>query len=584
MLTGFFIFHHFIKHITRITGSDSYSPGQTYRGGSMEVNNYPENKNMIPSLGFITLRRLLRLAVLPLLALFFSTASFATPYWIFFTTGPGFTPGDPVPASLIAGVSGAGAEIRVVSRYFHAVSAEYTGDPAMLEHISGVREVRPVCTLTRPTLPEITAPILLKPASSDSGGYGVMLEELQALDIPPLHARGLTGKGVRIGVLDSGFDNLSDTGCLKNITILQRRNFIHEGTDVSGDNHGSLVLACIAGQESGAYRAPATGASFFLAVTEYVATETRADEDRWVAAVEWCDSLGADIISSSLVYNLFDTDAESYTKEQMDGRTSLVAQAAEIAVSRGIAVVNAAGNEGSNSWRIIDTPGDAEHVITVGAVGLPNTGEPYIASFSSRGPTADGRIKPDVVAPGVSVSMPVLGKSGAYTTLSGTSFATPLISGLCALLLEAYPNLTPAQLMAVLKATARDLGDTGPDIDYGWGIADGLAALEYLPVGVDEDASENHTSERPSALSLREPFPNPFNPVVSIPFHLSLPSRVTVAVYDITGRKAAVVFDGTASAGDHTVVWNGADYASGVYLVRASAGGRTETRKASLVK
>ena len=314
---------------------------------------------------FLTPRRFLRAAFSMLLAFLSSTAASAAPYWIFFTADSNFTPGDSVPADMISQVSAAGARVRTVSRYFHAVSAEYEGDPVTLERLPGVREVRPVRTMFRPTLPESAAPFLYKPAASDPGGYGVMLDEIQALSIPLLHERGLTGKGILIGVLDSGFDRVSTTGCLKNIAVLHTRNFITGSADVSGDNHGSLVLACIAGQESGSYRAVATGASFLLAATEVVATETRADEDRWVAAVEWCDSLGADIISSSLVYNLFDTEEESYTKAQMDGRTSLVARAAEIAVARGIAVVNSAGNEGANSWRIIDTPGDAEHVITV---------------------------------------------------------------------------------------------------------------------------------------------------------------------------------------------------------------------------
>ncbi len=519
-----------------------------------------------------------------LLALLVSTAASATPYWIFFSGEPEFAPGDPVSTELLVRVSETGASIRTVSRYFHAVSAEYAGDPAALTRIPGVREVRPVRALFHPAPPETAAPVLLRPLADDPSGYGVMQDELRALNVPALHARGLTGKGIRIGVLDSGFDLVSSTGALKNISILQTRNFVTGGEDVSGDSHGAWALACMAGRENGVYRAPATDASFFLAVTDEVAAETRADEDRWVAAVEWCDSLGADIISSSLVYNLFDTEGESYTKAQMDGRTSLVAQAAAIAVARGIAVVNAAGNEGDNSWRIIDTPGDVETVITVGAVGIPLSRDPYIASFSSRGPTSDGRIKPDVVAPGVSVSLPVLGKSGMWTTRSGTSFAAPLISGLCALLLEAHPDWTPARLMAALKETARDLGDPGPDIDYGWGIADGIAAVDHTPSAVAGDLSGNRDSGRPSVFSLLAPHPNPFNPVVSIPFHVAVAAHVTIAIHDITGRKVAVVWNGPASPGGHTAVWNGKNCASGVYLIRASAAGGTEVRKAVMVK
>jgi hypothetical protein len=134
--------------------------------------------------------------------------------------------------------------------------------------------------------------------------------------------------------------------------------------------------------------------------------------------------------------------------------------------------------------------------------------------------------------------------------------------------------------MAALRNTARDLGSPGPDIDYGWGIADGPAALEYTPSAV----AGNSASDRPFVFSLREPRPNPFNPSVSISFHLSAPARVTVAIYDITGRKVAEVWNGPTPAGEHTAVWNGTGCASGVYLVRASAAGRTESRKAVMVK
>ena len=182
------------------------------------------------------------------------------------------------------------------------------------------------------------------------------------------------------------------------------------------------------------------------------------------------------------------------------------------------------------------------------------------------------------------MSLPVLGESGAWTTQNGTSFAAPFISGICALLLEAHPAWTPAQLMAALKNTARDLGDPGPDIDYGWGIANALASLDYVQTGVAENLSGGDASEHPSLFSLREPWPNPFNPVVSIPFRLTAPARVTIAIYDITGRKVAMVFDGSATAGEHTAVWNGKGNASGIYLVRASAGGKTDVRKTVMVK
>lgn len=525
--------------------------------------------SFLPRLGMVLL--LLGLTAAP---------SAAGPLWVFLEPAPGWSPGDPVPSRSVECLRAAGARVRTVSRYFHAVSADFDGSPETLAALSGVREVRPVRVLGRS--PEPSRDRLLRPAIliESSASYGVMADEVTALGIPALHDRGLTGRGILIGVLDTGFDELAATGCLKTLDIRETRNFVRGGADVSGDSHGSWVLACIGGNQPGKYLAPAHGASFLLAVTDDVDTETRADEDRWVAAVEWCDSLGADLVSSSLVYNEFDTVAESYTKAQMDGRTSLAARAADIAALRGMAVVNAAGNEGNTAWRTITTPGDAERVITVGAVGGFASGTPYLAAFSSVGPTADGRIKPDVVAPGQDVSVPSLGLDSWFTTLSGTSFATPLAAGLCALLLEAHPDWSPAILAEALRSTARDLGAPGPDIEYGWGMAHGASAVDYAPAAVEDGSS----GTAPALFTVGSPRPNPFNPTVSIPFRLAAPSRVTVTVYDAVGRLVTVLRDGTLPAGEHAAVWNARDCASGVYFVRVRAGERTEVRKAALVK
>ncbi len=522
-----------------------------------------------------------------LLFMFCLTAApaFSEPYWLFLEPNPLWKTGDPVPLGIISRANAAGARIRTVSRYFHAVSVEFDGNPKFLGNIPGVRDVRPVRAVRRSPDPGgfPVFPTAKTAGNAEASSYGVMLDEMTALAVPPLHERGLTGKGVMIGVLDTGFSNLTDTGCLKNLRVLHTRNFLRGGSNVSGDRHGSWILACIGGKLEGEYMAPAHGASFLLAVTDDVSTETRADEDRWVAAAEWCDSLGADIISSSLVYNEFDTAAESYVKSQMDGRTSLVARAAEIAASRGILVVNAAGNEGMTPWRIIATPGDAEHVVAVGALSIPAAGEPSIAPFSSVGPTADGRIKPDVVAPGVEVNIPVVGTTGQYMVSSGTSLSAPLIAGLCALLLEARPDWTPAMVMEALKLSARDLGPAGPDNTYGWGLPNGLAALNASPVAVAGN-TQNRNESLPAPFSAGIPYPNPFNPYLTIPFRLSSPARVTISVFDISGRLVAVLRDGLIPEGDHESTWNARGCASGVYIVRLSAGVKTEVRKAALVK
>ncbi|MFC1693989.1 S8 family serine peptidase, partial [Candidatus Latescibacterota bacterium] len=451
----------------------------------------------------------------------------ADPFWVFFERGQGWEPGDYVPTEMIKGLSGTGMRVRTVSRYFNAVSVNFDGDPHLLERCIGVMYVTPVRRFTIVPFFEVAKSVRQGVSDGNSGehllNYGISYNQLQALKIPSLHDSGLIGAGVVIGVLDTGF-NIEKTGCLRNIKITHKRNFITGSDNVRGDSHGGQVLACLGGVSDGEYYGAAFGAEFLLALTDDIYTETKADEDRWVAAVEWCDSLGADIISSSVLYNFgFDNPEDDYAKEDMNGCTSLVARAAEIAVSRGIVVVNSAGNEGGNSWRIIATPADAEHVIAVGAVTNPVEGNPTVAWFSSRGPTADGRIKPDVMAPGVGVIIPVLGASGSYLTYNGTSFSAPLITGLCALLLEAYPDWTPSDIIAALKTSARDLGDEGPDNDYGWGIPDGVLALEYTKVNVDWDNSgkdklpgQGRLNHDVRTFMLNNPFPNPANAFINI--------------------------------------------------------------------
>lgn len=519
------------------------------------------------------------------------TLIFAEPYWIFFVREQGWTPGDPVQGDLINAVSKAGFHIRTVSCYFNAVSLDCE-DPSALECIEKVISIQQVKKLARSPYHRVyksvdsTVPALVQ--EEHILNYGVSYRQLDALNIPHLHDMGLTGKGVVIGVLDSGF-NIAGTGCLENISVSHKRNFITDSDDITGDMHGVHVLACIGGAHEQRYYGAAFGATFLLAVTDDI-TETRADEDRWVAAVEWCDSLGANIISSSLVYNIFDTPEESYSKSDMDGRISLVARAAEIAFSRGIVMVNSAGNEGDNSWRIITTPGDAEHVIAVGAVSITENAEPVIADFSSRGPTADGRIKPDVVAPGEMVAIPYPGTPDFYFLSKGTSLAAPFIAGLCALLLEAHPYWTPSTVIEALKESARDLGNAGPDNDYGWGIPDGVLALEYIPMNIVSNESDKNGSGSKEkgymipSFVLYSPYPNPFNSVVTIPYRIDTMTHVTLDICDITGRTVSNLIGDLAVPGEYQVLWYAGEYASGVYFARIVSESKVVSKKITMVK
>jgi len=509
-----------------------------------------------------------------------ATAAFADPYWVFFYDESGRSPGDPVPASRIEAIVETGAELRTVTRYFNGVSVDYDGNPRDLERIRCVREVSPVRSYEI-TIPE---PRALKPARQQERAeepgehllaYGGSFTQLNMLNIPALHDRGYTGAGIVIGVLDAGFD-VENTDCLKKLTVTHRRNFITGGENVSGHSHGTRVLSCLAGALDSTFYGPAFGAEFVLGLTEDPndSLEYRGEEDYWTAGIEWCDSLGADIVSSSLVYNFGHNDpSEDYTKEDMDGRTSIVAQAAEIAAKRGITVVNAIGNDGAV---MIGTPADAEHVIAVGAVGVTSGSNPALANFSSQGPTADGRTKPDVVGPGLGVMVQYLQD---MSIVNGTSYATPIVAGLCALLLEAHPDWTPATVMAALKYSARDLGEPGPDNGFGWGLPDGLRALGYVESGI-EDSLEDLIA----AFILHPPYPNPFNSVLTIPFTIRQRIPLTIHIYSITGAHKARIAYGTYSPGEYRVTWSGGNLASGVYIVTVSAGAHTQAVKVLMIK
>ncbi|MCD6308945.1 MAG: S8 family peptidase [Candidatus Latescibacteria bacterium] len=521
-----------------------------------------------------------------------SHAVSADPYWVFFGKAAGWSPGDPVPQRYVAAVGRAGFGIRTVSRYFNAVSVDAESFPERLAALAGVERIEPVRSFAtrRDDEPShgtsaadgLTGGTLSKTAEHllDYGDSGAQLD---LLNVPALHDRGLSGRGVLIGVLDSGFD-IGKTGALQHLDIVHTRNFITGTDDVATQSHGAYVLACIGGAKEGSFYGPAYNASFLLAATDHYATETRADEDRWVAAVEWCDSLGADIVSSSLVYNIFDTAEESYDKSDMDGKTSLVAQAAEIAFSHGILMVNSAGNEGDNSWGIITTPGDAEHVVAVGSVNVPDDGEPTVSYFSSRGPTADGRIKPDFVAPGENVLVPYPDTADFYIRHRGTSLAAPLVAGVCALILECRPEWTPADVVRALRETARDLGDAGPDNEYGWGLPDAAAACGFEPVTVGDvnDDAANTVRQRPFRLAI--PFPNPFNAAVSIPVTVYRESNITAVILSAAGQQISLLADGPMRPGRHLISWNAAGQASGAYFVRIESGGFTGTARVLFVK
>ncbi|KAB2909313.1 MAG: S8 family serine peptidase [Ignavibacteriaceae bacterium] len=307
--------------------------------------------------------------------------------------------------------------------------------------------------------------------------YGKSLRQNEMMNVPALHDLGITGKGVLVGVFDTGFNNLEHKA-FENIDILAAWDFVNgdsdvsDGTDAGEGSHGTNVLSAIGGYSSGNLIGPAYGATFLLAKTENTDSETPLEEDNWISAIEWADSIGVDLVTSSLGYLDYDPPFHSYSWKDMDGNTARITIAADMAVGKGIAVFISAGNEGPNALHnTLSAPADGDSVIAVGAVDQNGS----IAYFSSVGPTVDGRIKPDILALGFGVRVAgTLTKSG-YSLASGTSFSCPLAAGVGVLLLSQQPWLSPVQLADVLRSTAGN--SLNPNNEMGWGVVNALDAL-----------------------------------------------------------------------------------------------------------
>ncbi len=318
----------------------------------------------------------------------------------------------------------------------------------------------------------------IQPEGIHSLNYGASFAQLNQINVPAVHDSGYNGAGIMICVMDAGFSNLTHE-VFSSMNIASTYDFATHSPNLTGHSHGTATLSLIGGFKQGELIGPAYGATFLLARTEVDPGETPQEEDNWIAAMEWADSLGVDVTSTSLGYLDFDPPYSSYTWMDMDGNTARITIAADLAVGLGITVVNSAGNNGYNSsHNTLNAPADGDSVITIGAVGSSGG----VASFSSVGPTYDGRIKPDLMAMGSNDYIATT-TGNNYSYGSGTSFSCPLAAGVCALLLQKNPLLTPMEVLEILRSTASR--STNPDNQYGWGIINALSAINSIVVPVE---------------------------------------------------------------------------------------------------
>ncbi len=487
----------------------------------------------------------------------------------------------PVREEYVRQLRAEGVRLRYVSRWLNAVSLEVT--PAAVNRVAALPFVRRMDVLRTARMPlpqpeeQPLAPPTRLPASLN---YGAAAAQVQTINVPALHDAGYDGSGVWIAMFDSGVNNPGHT-VFQNLDVMVTRDFVNGDsliTDQAGQmgsgNHGTMTLSVIGGYAPGSLIGPAYGATYILAKTENTSWERHIEEDAWVAAAEWVDSIGADIISSSVGYSNGFTNGEAdYTWQDMDGATTIVTIGADIAASRGILVVNSAGNDGTVALpaNTLIGPSDGDSVLCVGAVDAQGVR----AGFSSVGPTSDGRIKPDVAGMGLGVTVASPFDQTSYFTSSGTSFSCPLVAGAAALILQARPTASNAAIMDALRITASQAAT--PDRLLGWGIVDAAAALAMLPTGAD-------STPPASSVAIRTVRPNPFNPATMIDFEVRSAGPVTIEVYDVTGHQVDTLMNGEYRAAGRHAVRYVSQRASGVYFVKLTTGGETATRKIVLLK
>lgn len=348
---------------------------------------------------------------------------------------------------------------------------------------------------------------------------------IQQLNLQGLHQQGFTGKNVKLAVFDSGFWGVDVMDAFQYIRdhnrIKYTYDFVQQSTDIYSNNthtHGTSVLSTIAAKTDN-YTGSGYDADIYLFRTEYAPTETPFEMVHWVMAAERADSIGVDIINSSLGYYDFDDARYNYIHDDLDGQTSYITQGANIAVEKGIIVINAAGNERNNPWGKIITPADSEGVLSIG--GVYANGDYTV--FSSYGPTADGRIKPDLMAMGGAVPLYSYYYGEYFTTSNGTSFSSPIMAGAIASLIQDKEDFTIEEIKAILHQSADRYQN--PDNDYGYGIPNFALAKDLLD---DLKLDENFATKGV------EVYPNPVKDVL----HLKSASKIVlVEVFDVNGKK-----------------------------------------------
>ncbi len=434
----------------------------------------------------------------------------------------------PVDPAYVAQLMAAGDfQLLTRSKWFNAVTIRST-DTLALDSL-GLLPFIHVVQITvdgkpRPARHALKFGMETKTYASD---YGLSFRQIEMMNGHLLHAVGdAEGQGMLIGILDSGFqdaDILPGLSALRDQNgIVLTRDLVEPGGNVYAQHyHGRSVLSLMAGKVEGQLLGTAPLANYALVRTENVATEYIVEEDNWVSGAELCDSLGCDVLNTSLGYTTFDDPTQDHSYADLNGLTSRMTLAADIATRKGMIPVNSAGNSGAAPWHYIGVPADAFDILAVGAVGSDR----ILADFSSRGPSADGRIKPDVSAMGLGTIGIGTGGQDVYA-INGTSFSSPLVAGLTACLWQLHPDRTAHDVMTAVRRSASQ--HDHPDDDLGYGIPDFWRA--HLLLG---GRDLTHLAD-PTVLAV---MPVPFTDFLDIEVYAGESDAMDLKIYDMLGRK-----------------------------------------------
>jgi len=400
--------------------------------------------------------------------------------------------------------------------------------------------------------------------------YGYANTQISMLNGHVLHRSGYQGTGVTIAVIDAGFYKVNELSAFdslfKNNLILGTRDFVDGDREVfDASSHGMKVLSTMGSHLPGQIVGTAPKANYWLLRSEQTGSENSIEEDYWVAAAEFADSVGCDIISSSLGYSEFDDSLQNYFYANMDGNTTIITKAADVAASKGMLVVNSAGNLGDNDWLYISAPADGDSVLAVGAV---DEFAQYVY-FSSIGPSFDGRIKPNVSAMGYQTT--VLGNNGETTLSNGTSFSAPLIAGMAACLWQCLPELNNFEILKKIEQSAHQYSN--PDFRIGYGIPDFAKAANLINTNI-------LTFTQTTFIKV---YPNPFENLITIELSHKTKEKVFISLFSIMGNK---IVEQKTNSNAHTIITleNLHNLPAGIYILQITVGSQLIQKRISKTK